>query len=66
VDTSVAALIVVVLPLTQVTVPPDDKLDVGMGFELPPVFPPLHPLIVMVPVMVPFTLVQTIFAPDHA
>jgi hypothetical protein len=49
-----------VLPLTQSMVPPLANVDAGSGFEDPPVLPPVHPLIVMVPVAVPLIDVHLI------
>ena len=62
VATSVAALMVVVFPLTQVIVPPETNDAVGIGWVVPPVLAvPEHPLMVMVPLTVPVMVVQTTF-----
>ena len=63
VDTSAAAPNVDVKPLFHVTVPPEASDAVGIGCVPPPVLAPfasVHPLMVMVPVAVPTTLVQTV------
>ena len=63
---SVGALVVVVLPLTQLIVPPEARAAAGMATELPPVTPPVHPLTVMVVDAVPVIVVQVIDAAAHA
>ena len=55
-----------VLPLIQVTVPPVAKAADDMGTELPPVFPPVHPLRVIVPETVPLKPVQVMPPPAQA
>ena len=57
---SVGTPLVVVDPETQVTVPPVARLKGLSGIELPPVFPPEHPLITRVVEAVPVKVVQVI------
>jgi hypothetical protein len=57
---STGALMVVVLPLTQVIVPPVASVELFSGCELPPVLPPLHPLTTVVPDTVPVRVVHVI------
>jgi hypothetical protein len=50
---------VVVFELTQVTTPPAANVETGRGMEAPPVAAvPEHPLMVTVPVTVPFMAVH--------
>ena len=60
-DASTGAPTVVVLPDTQVMVPPVARAKADSGCELPPVLPPVHPLTVMLPDSLPVSVVQTIF-----
>ena len=60
VDVRTGALMVVVLALTHVMVPPVASAAPGIGWELPPVTPPVHPLIVMVVEALPLIVVHLI------
>jgi hypothetical protein len=57
---------VVVLPLTQLIVPPLARTALLIGWELPPVWPPVQPLMVTVLVAFPVIVVQEILPPAHA
>jgi hypothetical protein len=63
IDVSVGAATVVVEPDAQVVVPPVASERGLNGNELPPVFPPVHPLTTIVVDTVPVSVVQLILPP---